>query len=161
MNLNPSPTTADDRSTAALRDVMEALGISTGHPPRALDAQALRFAYEAASQALEQGQVGSARAQFEALVAAAPLEQRVHFGLGLCLQDEGRIADALRHYSLAYLLDASDAACAFRMGECLAAAGQTEAARESFEAVKLLCALPSNSPELGSWAQQALERLNA
>jgi tetratricopeptide (TPR) repeat protein len=141
----------------ALSQLRQALGLRPSAPEP--DAVALLESYEQACEHLARGRIDQAAVQFEALVQAAPLEQRFHFGLGLCLQDAGQIADAMRHYGVAYVLDASDAACAFRMGECLAAAGLVDDAREAFEAAKALSSLPSNASEVGQMAQAALAKL--
>ncbi len=141
----------------ALQELRLALGLTPTSPEP--DAAALIKDYEQACEHLAQGRMEQARAQFEGLVQAAPFEQRFQFGLGLCLQDAGLLADAMRHYTVAYVLDASDAACAFRMGECLAQAGLTDEAREAFEASKALSALPRNAAEVGQMAAAALADL--
>ena len=141
----------------ALGQLYEALNLK----PRAtlVDSTRLASAYESACGLLQQGKMEQALAQFQDLVQSAPLEQRFQFGLGLCLQGCGRIADALRHYGVAYVLDASDAACAFRIGECLAAAGLQDDAREALEAAMTLSHLPTNSPLVRELAEAALARL--
>jgi tetratricopeptide (TPR) repeat protein len=145
----------------AAQDALHQLRLALGLTPTAPepDPAALAEAYKKACEHLARGEMEQAWVQFEGLVQAAPLEQRFQFGLGLCLQEAGRISDALRHYGVAYVLDASDAACAFRMGECLAAAGQAEEAREAFEATVALSKLPSNSVQVGQLAQAALVQL--
>lgn len=141
----------------AMLQLRLALGLTPTSPEP--DPAALVKAYQQACERLAQADMDQATVQFEGLVQAAPLEQRFQFGLGLCLQNAGRIADALRHYGVAYVLDASDAACAFRMGECLAAAGLLDDAREAFEAAMALSKLPSNAIEVGQMAETALAQL--
>ena len=77
--------------------------------------------------------------QFGQLAVRVPDQFRIQFGFALCLQYFGMVEDAGRHFSLAYLLDPSSAACAFRLGECLRAAGHREEAREALlTAIQLL-----------------------
>lgn len=154
---DPDPLEAFPDAQDALYQLRLALGLTPTAPEP--DPAALTQAYQKACEHLTRGEMEQARVQFEGLVQAAPLEQRFQFGLGLCLQEAGRITEALRHYGVAYVLDASDAACAFRMGECLAAAGQAEEAREAFEATMALSQLPSNAVQVGQWAQAALAQL--
>lgn len=154
----PAPRESAPEAQDALNQLRQGLGLTpTDSVP---DPAVLAMAYERACEHLARGEMAQAEEQFEALVQSAPLEQRFQFGLGLCLQEAGRIVDALSHYGVAYVLDASDAACAFRMGECLAAAGLVDDAREAFEATVALSKLPTNSLKMGQLAQAALAELS-
>ncbi|MRD47056.1 tetratricopeptide repeat protein [Caenimonas koreensis] len=95
------------------------------------------------------------------LVVHDPYEFRFQFSYGLCLQQEGRVADAARHYGLAWMLDPSDPACAYRLGECHAALGDRDAAAEAFETAIALCAAPRLNADVRLAAEGALQKLRA
>src|SRR5262245_47083427 len=68
------------------------------------------------------------------LVTHQPWDRRFLFSYALCLQSLGDVESAARFYSHAYVLDATDAACAYRIGECLEFLGQIPEAREAYKA---------------------------
>ncbi len=94
------------------------------------------------------------------LVMHNPQDFRFQFGYALCLHQLGSVADAARHYGMAYLLDASDAGCAYRLGECHESMGDAQAAAEAFRATIALCNLPHAAPELRRLAEAGLDRVN-
>jgi type III secretion system low calcium response chaperone LcrH/SycD len=96
-----------------------------------------------------------------ALVISNPYDFRFQFGYALCLHQLGRTEDAAKHYGLAYVLDPSDAGCAFRLGECLAAMGDREAATEAFESAIALCNPPGPNHEIRVASSAALVKLNS
>lgn len=116
--------------------------------------------YALAREALDLGDMIRATDLFADLAQRAPDQHRVHFGFGLCLQHFGLARDAARHYGYAFVLDPSSAACAFRMGECLAHLGDREAAREAFSTAVELCAIEGNAPEIREFALQSLDELS-
>ncbi|MBC7604526.1 MAG: hypothetical protein H7255_17925 [Ramlibacter sp.] len=95
------------------------------------------------------------------LVMHDPYEFRFQFSYGLCLQQEGRVAHAAKHYGLAWMLDPSDAGCAYRLGECHAVLGDREAATEAFETAIALCVAPQFNAEIRLASEAALQKLNA
>jgi tetratricopeptide (TPR) repeat protein len=95
------------------------------------------------------------------LVMANPYDFRFQFAYALCLQQFAQIADAAKHFGLAWLLDSNDAGSAFRIGECLAALGDRDAAAEAFETAIALCVPPNPTTEVRVYAEAALERLRA
>lgn len=90
------------------------------------------------------------------LVGANPWERAYQLALGHCLHHLGEYEAAGRMYGLALLLDATDAACAYRVGECLAAMSHLADAREAFETAIKLSVL---DPEYGEVRVEAEQRL--
>jgi hypothetical protein len=78
----------------------------------------------------------------------------------LCLQHFGETQLAGEYYSLAYSLDPSDAACAYRLGECLVASGHIPDGQDALRAAIQLTALPGSDPNIRLLAEQLLESLN-
>jgi type III secretion system low calcium response chaperone LcrH/SycD len=91
------------------------------------------------------------------LVTHQPWDRRFHFVFALCLQHLGDYESAARHYSQCYMLDATDAACAYRIGECLEALGQVEEAREAYRSALDLSFAGEGLPELRDAAQSRLD----
>lgn len=86
--------------------------------------------------------------------------QRPHLlALATCLQHLGQYEDAGRFYAQALLMDATDAACAFRIGECLGAMRSLDEAREAFEAAVKLSWLPPGQETVRLRAQERLDLL--
>jgi Flp pilus assembly protein TadD len=92
-------------------------------------------------------------------VAAKPGESGCHFGYALTLQQLGQLELAGQHFSYAFALDPSDAACAYRLGECLAALGYTVEAHDALLAAQQLCDLPHNPPHLREMSLQLMKQL--
>lgn len=118
----------------------------------------LELAYEEAWQALVDGQMDDATQRFGQLAMLAPDQFRVQFGFALCLQNAGLIERAAQHYSTAYILDTSSAACAFRLGECLNLLGHREEAREALLTAIQLCEVPGTDQQIRDFAQAELDR---
>ena len=76
----------------------------------------------------------------------------------LCLQHLGELESACRFYSTALLLDATDAYCLFRIGECLQGLDQREDARAVFLAA---LELAREDPAYAQVGQEAAQRLDA
>lgn len=91
------------------------------------------------------------------LVQHDPWQRPHHLALATCLQHLGQYEAAGRSYAQALLMDATDAACAYRIGECLGAMGSLDESREALEAAVTLSWL---EPEQASVRQCAQERLD-
>jgi|Laugresu1bdmlbsd_1035121.scaffolds.fasta_scaffold45466_2 tetratricopeptide (TPR) repeat protein len=76
----------------------------------------------------------------------------------LCLQHLGELESACRFYSTALLLDATDAYCLFRIGECLQGLQQREDARAAFLGA---LELAREDPAYAQVGQEAAQRLDA
>ena len=133
----------------------------TGQMRQAMTAAQVEQLYPEARALLASGQVDAALEPFTRLVVCAPHDARFQLGLGLCLQRLGRIEDAARHYGMAYIMNPSDAACAFRLAECLESSGDVTEAKDAYLAALQLCDVPGASQELRPYAQAGLDRLNA
>ena len=97
---------------------------------------------------------------FGHLAAFMPGNSRYQFGFALCLQHFGETQLAGEYYSLAYALDPSDAACAFRLGECLVAAGHISDGQDALRAAIQLTELADSDPGIRLLAEQLLDRIN-
>ncbi len=119
----------------------------------------LEALYELAWDALNESKMDEALDRFVDLAIAAPTDRRFQWGAALCLHHFGLIEDAARHYGICYILDPSDAACAYRIGECLEVRRLFDDAREAWSTALLLCEVPGANPEIRSLAQAGLDRL--
>ena len=126
-------------------------------PPSATDLEAL---YNEGIDAMEQDRFTEALEVFGHLAAFMPGNSRYQFGFALCLQHFGETQLAGEYYSLAYALDPSDAACAFRLGECLLAFGHIAAGQDALRAAIQLTELADSDPGIRLLAEQLLDRIN-
>lgn len=77
----------------------EVLELAVEHEPeKASLREALGRAYFASAR------LEPARVQFERVVDLDPSDDYAHFGLGRCLESQGRLPDAAKHYKLACAL---------------------------------------------------------
>lgn len=143
------------RGLAALRDELD----PEGRARLATDPATLEATYERCWHALNEERMDEALDGFVDLVIAAPADRRFQWGTALCFHYFGRIEDAARHYGLCYIMDPSDAACAYRIGECLQATGLYEDAREAWNTALLLCDVPGANQDIRILAQAALDGL--
>jgi type III secretion system low calcium response chaperone LcrH/SycD len=88
--------------------------------------------YAAAYDHLAEGRASQAVDDLLLLVTHDPWEPRFQFAFGLALQSLGQYEAAAQHYAQALLMDATDAACILRIGECLEAQGYLQEAEEAF-----------------------------
>lgn len=139
----------------AMRDSLD----PDGSLRRSLEPAELEAAYERAWHALNEERMDEALDAFVDLAIAAPGDRRFQWGTALCFHHFGRIEDAARHYGLCYVLDPSDAACAYRIGECLEAKGMISDAREAWNTAVQLCEVPGANPDIRALAQAGLDRL--
>lgn len=121
----------------------------------------LEAVYAQGYEALERGNLDDALGHLSFLVIQQPRDRRFQYGLGLCQQTRGEWASAAGFYANALLLDATDALCAFRMGECLEQQGDLVAARDAFDAAIQLSAIGPDQDSVRGFAQDALDRLTA
>jgi type III secretion system low calcium response chaperone LcrH/SycD len=149
-------------SGQALADVMQQLvGSATLAELGEIPPGDLEALYVQAFDHVERKEFDAALELLLALVVNNPCDFRFQFGYGLCLHQLGRTADAAKHYGIAFMLDPSDAGCAFRLGECLAVMGDREAATEAFETAIALCNPPGPNHDIRVVSSAALLRLNS
>lgn len=123
------------------------------------DATAIEARYEQGLAALAQARYDEAADAFAEAAVARPQVSRYHFALGLCLQQLDGVSAALEQFATALALDATDAAAAFRLGECFHALGQLDDAREALQMAVQLCALPENDPTVRVMTEELLDRI--
>jgi len=103
-----------------------------------LDDEQLAACYERVRHHMDEGAYDEAVEDAFQLVHSNPWERAYLLALACCLHHLAQYESAGRFYGLALLLDATDAHCAYRIGECLSALEHPAEAREAYEsAVKL------------------------
>jgi type III secretion system low calcium response chaperone LcrH/SycD len=122
--------------------------------------QELEAVYALGYDDLQAGRLGEACERMAFLVQQDPWERRYHLAFAYCLQQAGQWESAGRFYAQALLMDATDAACAVRTGECLEAMGALDEAREAYEAAVKLSWLESTHAPAREDAQAGLDRLS-
>jgi len=155
-----APSDPDHEKAQALlsRLIDEVRALPGGKPVlESLDPVQIEADYGHAWMMLSASELEAATDAFGELARRVPDQHRVQFGLALCLQHHGLVADALRHYGLAFVLDPSSAACAFRIGECLWARGDHEDAREAMLTAIELGGIEGNDPRIIALAQATLD----
>ncbi|TFY98099.1 hypothetical protein [Ramlibacter rhizophilus] len=139
-------------------DAIEALGAEEGE---VLAPEAQEATYRRVRAQLEAGSFAEAVDDAFRLVHSNPWERAYHLALAYCLQHLEQHESAGRFYALAFMLDATDALCAYRMGECLGAMEQLPEAREAFEASVKLSWLDRGHAEVRREAELRLAELDA
>lgn len=100
---------------------------------------------------------GLRRASF--LVRNEPWDRRFHLALAFALQNLEQYESAGQFYGQAFEMDATDAVCALRIGECLGALDALDEAREAFEAAVKLSWRDTDLSEVREMAQGYLDLL--
>jgi type III secretion system low calcium response chaperone LcrH/SycD len=126
-----------------------------------ITADELEAVYSRAYDFLGEGDYQQALDDLAFLVKHEPSDRRYQFSFALCLHHLRQYEDAANHYAQAMLMNATDAVCALRMGECLAALGHLPEAREAFESVVKLSYLETRYADARALAQQRLDALTA
>ena len=126
----------------------------------AVDQAELDRLYDQGREALAQERLDEALDAFASLAVRAPGKPEYQFGYALCLQHFGQVKEAGRHFAASLALDPSDAACAYRVGECLAAGGHLTDARDALQIALKLCGLPKTDPSVRVLTLALLDRLN-
>lgn len=155
--MTPVPTESPD-ALQVLRALMSgaALAQVAGVSEQSLEEE-YRFAYEE----ILDGDYEVALPRLNALVHQAPREDRYVFAMAYCLQHLGQFESAGRLYAHSLLMDASNAMCAFRIGECLLAMGSFAEAREAFETACELARLTPGFEEVRAQAGAQLDEMAA
>ncbi len=122
--------------------------------------QELEAVYALGYADLQAGRLDEAMERMAFLVQQDPWERRYHIAFAYCLQQAGQWASAGRFYAQALLIDATDAGCAMRAGECLEAMGALDEAREAYEAAVKLSWLDTAHAPARVDAQAGLDRLS-
>ena len=146
------------RASATLQRLVDRVDAAMDQARQTDDAE-LEKRYEEGCARLVDERYAEALDLFAEIVQARLLEPRYLFAFGLCLQHFGQIQKAMEYFGAAYALDASDAAAAYRLGECFYALGHDDDAREALQIAVTLCALPENDPNVRLLATQLLDTL--
>lgn len=101
---------------------------------KGLDQDDLEVLYAVAWEHLAESRPQDAVDDLLLLVTHDPWEPRFQFAYGLALQLLGQYQAAGQHYAQALLMDATNAGCMLRMGECLEQLGDAAQAEEAFRA---------------------------
>jgi type III secretion system low calcium response chaperone LcrH/SycD len=120
----------------------------------------LEVLYAEAYGHLSEGRFDDAMEDLMLLVTSNPWDRRFQFAYGLAMQMAGRFETAGEHYVQALLLDATDAACVMRMGECLEALGNPTEAEDAYRACIQLSYLDPVYHEVRSHAEARLAVLS-
>lgn len=120
----------------------------------------LEALYATAYDHLAAGRAQDAVEDLLLLVTHDPWEPRFQFAYGLALQLLGQYEAAAHHYAQALMMDATDAGCILRMGECLESLGHATEAEEAFRACIQLSYLNPENHLVRAHAQARLAVLN-
>ncbi len=126
-----------------------------------LQATDLEAVYALAYEDIQAERFEDAAQRLTFLVECSPAERRYQVALALCLQELGQAEAAGRLYAHALLTDATDALCAYRIGECLTVMDATDEAREAFDAAIRLSWLNPDFEAVRAQARQRLDELSA
>jgi len=167
-SVNPPPT-----EQAVLGEVLAALenlpamleiaapalnkGFSLGEL-RGLGPETYAPLYHLACEMCDEGRFQDAMPVALALVGHEPADSQFCFLAGTCLQRCGRFAEAAWMYGIASL--EGEPVSLYRMGECLAAHGKEDKAREAFGQAREACVGDAGSWSLHQLCTSALERLD-
>lgn len=112
-----------------------------------------------ASEDLQEGRADTAVERLAQLVQFAPGDRRYLWAYATALHRLGQYEPAAKFYGYAMLMDATDALCALRIGECLAAQAQWAEARDAFEAADKLSWLDLKYEQVRHAAETRLDQL--
>ncbi len=151
-------TTQAETAEAQWREALHSLGIEEDAEPL-LDAAAEALLMQALQAAMAAEDYSAALEPAWLLAYADPWNRDHALALALCLQHRGDWASACRFYGIALMLDATDAYCAFRIGECLGELGEVDDAMDAFRsAIELSWADPAFA-EVRAQAQLRLDEV--
>ena len=159
----PNASPAPFPEAAAPPDLMGALsdiGLEQMLEPDLTPAQRDAM-YRRVWQSIQAGDYAGAVDEAFALADSDPWERDYLLALACCLHHLAEYEQAAQMYGLAFLLDATDALCAYRIGECLGALEHWAEAREAFESAIRLSWLAPEQPQVREQAQQRLDELSS
>jgi tetratricopeptide (TPR) repeat protein len=115
--------------------------------------------YATASQLCDEGEFRHALPIALYLCVQHGRDPRFSFIAGACCQRIGMIEAAAAMYGISLLLDGSQAAAMYRLGECFSALGRKDEAIEAFEATIDLGRASDKYRRLQDWAMSKRDRL--
>jgi len=142
------------------RDAMALHGVTPAQLA-GISSDELEAIYSLAVEDLASSQFDQAMDRLVFLVSHDPWERRYQVAFAHALQSLGQWESALQFYTEALLTDATDAACAYRAGECLVALADFEGAREAFAMAVSLSWIHPGQDSVRQAASQCLDQLAA
>lgn len=139
--------------------VLSSLDFEVASP--ALSGPELSRMYKRVHGAIEAGDHSGAVEEAFVLVSNDPWNRDHQIALATCLHHLGQFEDAGRCYLIAWVLDATDALSAYRIGECLGALEHFSDARDAFAAAIKLSWLDDRYADVREHAQRRLEELES
>lgn len=124
-----------------------------------ITAEQLEAIYSLCHDDLMAGRFEEGRERASFLLRNEPWDRRFHMAFAFALQNLGQHESAGQFYASAFEMDATDAVCALRIGECLSALNELDEAREAFEAAVKLSWLDAQHEEVREKAQAYLDLL--
>lgn len=151
-------TTAPPPGTPELSQAIFQYGVTPAILHGVTDEE-LEATYQIAYELVMEDRYEEALEHAELLVRLDPGEPRYLFAFALSLHHLGEYESAARYYAEALVLKATDAVCAFRMGECLMAMEDLDNARAAFELCVKLSWLEADYAEVRELSQGHLDEL--
>ncbi len=155
-----APTRSEALTEADLQALLKDLGVDLPGPS-ALPADALAACHRRVQAHLAAQRFEEAVEEAQVLVDNDPMNRHYLLSLALGLHHLGHYAGASRFYLIALVLDATDARCMYRLGECLGAMDCLEEAREAFESTVQLSWIDPAYAEVREHARHRLDELSA
>ena len=126
-----------------------------------ITAEQLEAIYSLCHDDLMAGRFEEGRERASFLLRNEPWDRRFHMAFAFALQNLGQHESAGQFYASAFEMDATDAVCALRIGECLGALNELDEAREAFEAAVKLSWLDAELAPVREKAQSYLDLLTS
>jgi tetratricopeptide (TPR) repeat protein len=143
---------------ADLQGLLKDLGTDVRTTPALPTAELARLR-ERVQASLEAQCFEAAVEDAQVLVDNDPLNRHDLLALAQGLHHLGQYAGASRFYLIALVLDATDAQCIYRIGECLGALGYLSEARDAFESAIQLSWIDPGYAAVRDHARQRLDEL--
>lgn len=143
---------------ADLQGLLKDLGTDVRTTPALPPAELARLR-ERVQASLEAQCFEAAVEDAQVLVDNDPLNRHDLLALAQALHHLGQYAGASRFYLIALVLDATDAQCIYRIGECLGALGYLSEARDAFESAIQLSWIDPGYAVVRDHARQRLDEL--
>jgi Flp pilus assembly protein TadD len=150
---------ADEKMLHGMIDFMSQCATGTSLAANKVDAADIESRYTEATALIGQGRAEEALDLLGRLVMSKPWDRRFWLASAGVLQSAGLHEAAADQYVHAMFLDATDAGCAFHIGECLEAMGERSHAAQAMRDCIKLSRLDPKWGEVAHSAQAALERL--
>lgn len=127
---------------------------------QALPAEKIEALYASGYEAYLAQDYLNAKMYFALITLHQPLDYRYPMALASALQHEGDYLDSLNFFLYAALLHTNDPGLLYRIGECLVALQEYDAAQETLDTALALCRHSQAYPEIAKQAHVLLQELN-